>query len=61
MTDPFKTDTEYLTAEMRTTIDALRSQISENPAAPQELREVLESLNDAAVKFTDSLYRDMEE
>ena len=61
MTDPFKTDTEYLNAEMRTTIDALRSQISENPAASGELREVLESLNDAAVKFTDTLYRDMEE
>ncbi len=57
--DPFETDTKHLNSKMRTAIDALRSQINENPAAPQELREALESLNEAAVKFTNTLYRDL--
>ncbi len=57
--DPFEADTKHLNSKMRTAIDALRSQINENPAAPQELREALESLNEAAVKFTNTLYRDL--
>ncbi len=56
MTDPFKTDTEHLNAKMRTATNALRSQISENPAAPKELRDAMESLNQAAVRFTNTLY-----
>ena len=59
MKDPFHADTEKLNSEMRTVIDALRVQIMENPAASQELREVLESLNEAAVEFTNTLYRDV--
>ncbi len=57
--DPFETDTKHLNSKMRTAINALRSQINENPAAPQELREALGSLNEAAVKFTNTLYRDL--
>ena len=56
MTDPIKTDTEHLNAKMRTAIKTLRSQVSENPAAPKELREAMESLNQAAVRFTSTLY-----
>ena len=56
MTDPFKTDTEHLNSKMRTAINALRSQISENPAAPKELRDAMELLNQAAVMFTNTLY-----
>ncbi len=56
MTDPSETDTEHLNAKMRTAIDALRSKISENPAAPKELRDAMESLNQAAVRFTNTLY-----
>ena len=56
MTDPSETDTEHLNAKMRTAIDALRSQISGNAAAPKELRDAMESLNQAAVRFTNTLY-----
>ncbi len=56
MTDPFKTDTEHLNSKMRTAINALRSQISENPAASKELRDAMESLNQAALMFTNTLY-----
>ncbi len=56
MTDPFKADTEHLNSKMRTAINALRSQISESPAAPKELRDAMESLNQAAVRFTNTLY-----
>ncbi len=56
MTDPIKTDTEHLNAKMRTAINTLRSQVSENPAASKELRDAMESLNQAAVRFTNTLY-----
>ncbi len=54
--DLFETDTKHLNSKMRTAIDALRSQISENPAASKELRDAMESLNQAAVMFTTTLY-----
>ncbi len=56
MTDPSRKDTEYLNSDIRTAIDALRSQISQNPIAPQELRDALESLNRAAMHFTNTLH-----
>ena len=60
MSDPFKTDTERLNSQMRRVIDALRIQIMENPAAPSELKEALESLNRAATEFTNTFYEGLE-
>lgn len=54
--DYFRMDTEQLNAAMRTTVDALRSQVNENPLATDRQRAAGEALNEAAGEFTNALY-----
>ena len=49
-------DSEYLNLFMRTTIDKLVSQITGNPVAPLALCDAVNSLQAAAVCFTNTLY-----
>lgn len=55
--DYFGSDTESLNGHMREIIDALRWQQNDNPLVSNELREVTEELNRAAVRFTNTYYR----
>lgn len=57
--DYFAWSTEALNADLREMIDAIRSQQFDNPAIEDALRRATERLNDAAVDFTNALYRSL--
>lgn len=57
--DWFDVHTEWLNSNLRTIVDAIRFQVL-NSGAPMsdELKRAIEQLNDAAVHFTNTFYRE---